>query len=299
MGGSSRSNQPRVQLMVNGRKEYLRSTGQLNFPQPLGFSAQKWEIPSGMIRDPLISFTAIQGVAPWLKQQPLVHKLAGEQAPNQVYFWGSSQTAFQIQAAVPVPSGTTWFERILEQWVPKFNATLKEYAVGKLSPLPDRAEIVWRGLPLLVPYLDKVRDGNREFLHAGIFPVDPPTNAPPPQLFHQLTSQTNLVYYDWEITQARLAQLRSLHQLAGVFLDFSAISTNSGAFKWLDAIEPRLGNTVTEVTLISPRELHFQRTSHMGLNGLELLGVAAWIEGTNFPKLNLQTGFRPVARSTK
>ena len=80
----------------------------------------------------------------------------------------------------------------------------------------------------------------------------------------------------------RLDELRPLAQLAGVFLTIPAISTNSVAYKWLDAIEPRLGNTVTEASFVSPRELDVQRTAPVGLNGLELLTLAHWVDGTNF-----------------
>src|SRR4029079_16878786 len=100
-----------------------------------------------------------------------------------------------------------------EKWMSQFNRTLAEYAVGNLMRLTDRVEVVWRGVALLVPDVDPIREHGRAYLHGGIFPVDPPTNAAPPQLFQQLTSQTNLLYYDWELTQARLNQLRPMLQL--------------------------------------------------------------------------------------
>ena len=48
--------------------------------------------------------------------------------------------------------------------------------------------------------------------------------------------------------------------------------------------------------MLSAKELQVVRTSHLGLNGLEVLGLAGWLEATNFPKLNLKLGFRPVVR---
>ena len=251
------------------------------------------------IQDPLISFTAIQGIAPWLKRQPVVQNLGLETIPDQLYLWGLSQTAFQIQAAMPFPNASNAFERVVQKGMPKWNQTLAEYAVGNIFRLPDRPELVWRGLPILVPYLNPVQDEGHGFLHAGIFPVKPPTNAPPQQLFEQLTSRTNLLYYDWEITQSQLNQLRPLLQLSAVFLTISPMSTNSAAFRWLDAVEPRLGNAVTEVSVVSPKELSVLRTSHLGLNGLELLTLANWLEGTNFPKLNLDIHYRPIIKSKR
>lgn len=297
LGRPPRGELPRLRLSVAGRREYLRSEGQLTFAKPLPIALEKWTIPVETIRDPLISFTALQGFREWSKRQPLLRELKLEEAPNQLFLWGLSQTAFQIQAAVPLSDAGRVFNHIAEKWLPQFNATLAEHAVGHVIRLTDRPELVWRDLPLLVPYLNTVREGGQQFLHTGIFPVDPPTNAPPPQLFEQLTSRPGLLFYDWEITEARLAQLRPLLQLGAIFLTVSPMSTNSTAFKWLDAVEPRLGNTVTEVVLNSPRELSFVRTSHLGLNGFELLSVAKWLEKTNFPHLDLGLSFRPVIRT--
>jgi hypothetical protein len=150
-----------------------------------------------------------------------------------------------------------------------------------------------------VPYLGTVRDSEQTFLHAGIFPVEPSTNAAPPQLFKALTSQSDLLYYDWELTQARLTHLRPMLQIAAMFLTIPPMSTNSTAAKWLDAVEPRLGNSVTEVSMVAPQELQFLRTSHLGLTGLELLTLANWLEATNFPKINFKVGFQPVVRSSR
>lgn len=299
LAGTEKKSLPRITFMVVGRRDNLRSEGRLTFNEPLSGQVERWAIPMETIRDPLISFTAMQGFREWLRRQPLIQQLGLQDLPNQFFTWGLSQTAFQIQAAVPMADAPRAFERIAEKWVPKFNSTLTNYAVGNIIRLTDRPELVWKNLPLLVPYLNTVKEGNRAYLHAGIFPVEPPKTAAPSELFHQLTSETNLVYYDWEITEARLVQLRPLLQLGAVFLTVSPMSTNSTAFKWLDAVEPRLGNAVTEISKVSDREFEFRRTSHAGLNGLELLTLSKWLETTNFPQLNLGINFRPVIRAQK
>jgi hypothetical protein len=158
---------------------------------------------------------------------------------------------------------------------------------------------MWRGLPLLVPYLKPARDGGKSYLHGGVFPVDPSTNAAPQQLFQELTSQPDVLYYEWELTQPKLTQWRPMLQVAAMFLTISPLSTNSSAAKWLDAVETRLGNTVTAVTRTSDREAQVVRLSPIGLNSLELVSLANWLEGTNFPRLNLDIGFQPVVRSSR
>jgi hypothetical protein len=249
------------------------------------------------VRDPLISFTAVQGLTPWLKKQPVVQQLGLDKVPNQLFLWQIGQMPFQLQAAIPVTDPTNAFQRVAGHWMPQSNRVLEEYAAGEIRSLTNRAELLWRGLPILAPYLRPVREGSRGFLHAGLFPVNLPTNPPPKQLLDELHSATNLLYYDWEITQTRLTELRPLFQLASVFLTISPMSTNSAPSKWLDAIEPRLGNTVTEVNALSARELSIIRTSHSGFSGLELLALANWLESTNFPNLNLNLHFRPIIQS--
>jgi hypothetical protein len=295
--GLGKRDLPRVDLTLAGHRDYLRTQARLTFAEGVVPRVEKWDIPMQTLRDPLISFTAIQGFAPWLKKQPTIQELGLEKVPNQLYLWELSQSSFQLQAAVPVNDPTNVFQRLLQTWAPKFNRTLAEYTAGEVRPLTNRVELMWFGLPILYPYLNPVQEGNQGYLHAGIFPVNPPPTPPPPQLFQQLTTRTNLLYYDWEITQARLNQLRPLVQLSAVFLNFPPMSTNSNASKWLDAIEPRLGNSATEVSAASGRELNLVRTSHLGFNGLELLTLARWIDATNFPQPDLKIGFRPPVRS--
>jgi hypothetical protein len=283
---------PQISFDVSGRGEYLRSQARLNFREPLAPKIERWQIPLETIRDPVISFTAIQGLASWLQRQPFFKELGLQTVPNQLYLWALSQTPFQFQAAVPVADAQAAVSRIQKQFVPQLNRILAENAVGEIQPLTNRAGLFWRGLPIIVPYLNATRDGKQDFLHAGVFPVDPPATPPPPQLIEQLTGAKDLRYFEWEITQERLIQLRPLLQLASVFLTISPMSTNSAAHKWIDAVEPRLGNTVTEVREISPRELHLVRSSHAGLNGIELLTLASWLEGTNFPNAKFDVGFR-------
>ena len=55
------------------------------------------------------------------------------------------------------------------------------------------------------------------------------------------------------------------------------------AVRWLTSIQKGLGETVTEITVASPRELKLTRKAPMGLNAVELTYLATWLESTNFP----------------
>lgn len=296
--GHSGEKLPQIDLTVAGRRDNLRTEAALRFRDAVVPRFERWEVPINTIRDPLISFTAIQGLSSWFQRQPWFADLGLEKAPNQAFLWELSQTAFQVQAAVPVPDADAAFERLSKEGMPKLNRVLADRAVGQVMRLQERTELVWRGLPLLVPYLKPARDGGKSYLHGGLFPVDPSTNAAPEQLFQELTGQPDLLYYEWELTQPKLTQWRPMLQVAAMFLTVSPLSTNSSAAKWLDAVESRLGNTVTAVTRTSDREVQAVRLSPIGLNSLELVSLANWLEGTNFPRLNLQIGFQPVVRSS-
>jgi hypothetical protein len=76
--------------------------------------------------------------------------------------------------------------------------------------------------------------------------------------------------------------------------------------KWLAAVGPLLGNTVTEVTFKSPNELNIVRKSHLGLNSLELILFSHWLARPDFPSASplaivstTEPSPRPAAKSAK
>jgi hypothetical protein len=70
-----------------------------------------------------------------------------------------------------------------------------------------------------------------------------------------------------------------------------------GGRKWLESVASHLGNTITEITVASPRELQLRRTSHLGLTGMELLILAEWLDSGSFPWCNYELpATRPASR---
>jgi hypothetical protein len=96
------------------------------------------------------------------------------------------------------------------------------------------------------------------------------------------------VYYDWEITQARLSSWRIMAQLFAMIANKPQFTTNTAGLPWLVAVEPKLGNTITEITAASPAEWSLVRRSHIGFTGVELVALARWLESTGFPKLSFE-----------
>lgn len=282
-----------VKLGVSGRGNNLRTEGKFVFPTSRDWKLERWNVPTNTISDPqssLISFTAVQGLGPWLARQPFIQDMKLTAPPNQLYLWGQAYTPYQIQAAAPVGNPTNFISQFAKRVVPRLNTNLYEHAVGQIQMGTDR--LVWIGLPIIYPFLDLAADSG--FVHTGILPVPKDTNPPPSELIRQLTGRTNLLYYDWEITQARIAQLRELSYLLSIFVTLPPMATNSAASKWLDAIEPKLGNTVTEISAVSPKEWTLVRTSPLGLNGIELLTFAHWLNSAHFPRSDFDIRFRPA-----
>ncbi len=288
---------PRFDIMILGKGEGLRTEAHFHLTEPMRSELEPWRLPTNTIRDPLISFTALRGIGGWLDKQEWFRSMGLDAAPQQAVAWGQADTPFQIQVAVPVSDATNAFERLASTWVPQVNSNLLNSPIDVVSVHTNLLQMSGQML-FLRPFIRRAPEPSGEFLNGGIFPVAPTTNAPPPALFEQL-NRTNLVYYDWEITEHRLKQLRETLELLGILLTLPPMDEKSLAHRWVQAASPKLGNTITEITATSATELSLVRRSHIGLNGLELLTLANWIEGTNFPIADLSVGFRPAPPSRK
>jgi hypothetical protein len=283
---------------LRGSKTTLKTELTLEFTEPLGLSLEPWKVPVGIIRDSrnsLMSFTAVQGIRSWVSRNPFLKGLEINPAPNQFFTWGQTFAPFQIQAALPVANGVAQIESLETRRVPEWNKVLAHNSVGKLEQLPNEPGILWTALPILTPYLRAVKEPGQDYLLSGIFPVPPSTNPPPAELISQLTNRDNILYYDWEITQFRLAQIRSLIPLLSIVTTLPPLDNSAPANLWMEAIQSKLGNTVTELSLTSPATISMLRTSHIGLNGLELVALAYWLESPEFPRISWNPGFRPVS----
>jgi hypothetical protein len=292
-------NLPHAEFNLVGRGDSLRTEALLRFPTPRRLKFEPWEFPTNTIREPLISFTALQGFSDWLSEQPLIKSIEFNTVPNQICLWGEGRIPLQAYVAAPMPGVTNFLERITTNLVPQWNTNfLAPNRIGEIRAMTNHQEMVWLRLPIMVPFLRPAFDTNREFLFAGIFPLPPGTNPPPPsELFKQL-NRTNLVYYDWEITQHRMVQVRLIAQLASLVLNKPTVGTNAPPMAWLDAIESRLGESVTEITASSAQDFKLVRKSFVGLNGIELYALARWVASTNFPAFDWARVFQIEPRAT-
>jgi len=277
---------PELQLTAAGNGANLKTQGKLKFSEPLGLQLEKWHIPTNTIRDPLTSFTAAQGMKGWLGKRAWTHQLDLNPPPNQFFGWAMSTSPFETYFGFPVQNATGTLQRATPQLAGFVHSNFSWLTVGQLAVQTNTGQVFWQGLPIAIPFLWPASGQNNNFIEAGILPVDAPKRKPaPPELFAQVTGRTNLVYYDWEITEQRLFTYRQLFSYYSMMHGYRQAETNDVIDAWQmdDKVLKHLGNTVTELSVTSPRELTLLRSSTAGLTGFEFALLIRWLDNAAFP----------------
>jgi hypothetical protein len=106
----------------------------------------------------------------------------------------------------------------------------------------------------------------------------------PPELLREVTSRTNLVCYDWELTGPQLEAWFYTGQAFRLLSFRDQLPPACASVKWFQAVPPKLGNCATAVTRTAPDELSFMRRSSIGFSSVELHLLADWLESPQFPR---------------
>jgi hypothetical protein len=284
---SSWENLPVAHFSLSNRADFVRTYAVLDFPKPHGWKAEPWQIPTNVIRDPLMDFTAVRGVAPLLEDFKTVRDLGYKPVPNQIIGWGNRLFPFQLSYAAPSRDVTRQLKTTkprLEEWLmgkgkPNFS--------GQLEWDTNVQEIVWKGLPIAVPHLGLLRDANRDFVGLGFFPPLITSNKAPAELFGAFTGRDDLVAFDFEITEYRIPHWRQFYQLMEIATWRVLTLTNMPAETWFTDVSSKLGEAVTELQSTSPTQMKLVRKSHIGLTAFEMITLSRWIESTNFPAFGI------------
>lgn len=274
---------PAIHLRLTGSGENLRTKVDFICRNRIEWSAQPWLVPTNIIRDPIISFTAVQGVAPFLKKLQDALRIRVDSTSDQLFVWARSQIPYQTFAALASPDPRSLLDQLAPQIMAGFNANVARYGLGPVAMTTNENALVWQSVPFVAPFAEPARDGSNGFLLVGLFPNIPPTNPPPPELWLQFLGRTNLVYYDWEITQERLVQWRTLGDLFQILFKKPRLKDASASVVWLNSISASLGNSASEIALTSSNRLTLSRTSPVGLTAFELVALANWLESPGFP----------------
>lgn len=279
----------------------VRSEGSLVFPEALGLKTEAWRIPTNTIHDPLISFTAAKGIAPWLEKQAFYQAVRLKETPNQAFAWAMAGPFSLSHLAVPAPDSTNQMRELFPRLDQLSREELKKRGLGSITNVAKSTMSQWiDAIPIAArPYLRTSEEPTDDFLMMGLLPVGHGqfTNPPPAALVGHVAKKENLIYYDWEITQARLSQLKLVFQFASWLSSRPKLAADSSADKWVNAIGASLGNTATEITLASPRELKLVRRSHLGLSAFEIMSLAYWAGRDEFPLDKMRLPFLPLRES--
>ena len=259
---------PKFSLRSEPKGDGLQSELILEYPTDLGIKIEKWNVPDKIINEPLVGFTAIQGVQKKLESLEKFKALGAEKTPNQIFFWSQGISPFSVALAGEVKNPgqvVTNASRVVEKM---------KFPVGDVQLATNRTALLWTGLPVVVPYVQPAAEPHSSFVTVGLFPVVGQSDKPAPAELLQQLNKKDLVYYDWEITGERLRQFIPIWQVAHlVGQQFRPVNTTASG-KFLQALKQNVGNTVTAGTLENANRIKFVRQSHLGFTALELVALA-------------------------
>jgi len=273
--------------------EHLITRAELTFPKPLSMHLAPWNLPTNLVSQPLLSFTAIRGMASWLSSfgawndlqiaRTFLQPLGGP--PNEAYFWGQQGMPYLSYCAMPMTNASEFVAQAATRLFASGNDWLRTHGgVGGFLRPTNSDGVVWKGHPFLTPYLKSTGTGEGSYVLCGLVPPMAAGKPIPAELVHAVLADANLVYYDWELTGPRLDEWTYMAQMFRRMLGKSHMAPDSAGTKWLQAIEPKLGNCGTAINQTGPDQLLFLRGSGVGFTGVELALLADWLESPQFPR---------------
>jgi len=291
---------PHVDLQTRIEGDGVKTTGTIVLAKPLESELTEWRIPTNTVHDPLISFTAVNGTASWLDKLTLIQKLELNETPNQLFSWAMSGPFYLSYIALPAPGATNQIKALAAKFDALSRDELTKRGMGAITNIAGAASAHWiNAFPIVRPFIGTSEEPDDSFLQLGLLPVKQGsfTNPPPAGLLELVQSRKNLIYYDWEITQARLGQLPTIFQLSTLLSKSPKLYGQTTTDRWVAAVGKLLGNTATEIIKKTPRELEVVRKSHLGLSAFEILMFAYWAQGDEFPLDQAHLPFLPLRDS--
>ncbi len=283
---------PSVHLTLEGEGQNVRTRGELTFPKPSSLGLPPWNIPTNWIYDPLVNFTAVRGVKSWIESLGLWQNLSAGEAPDQFVFWTLDGVPFRTYMAAPWMESSNRFYTMSHRAMEDLNRSItNEWC--EATAMTNANGIIWTCNPFLQAFLRHDSEPTGEFVSGGFFPPAKSNRAIPPELLSQFISKTNLLYYDWEITESRVFGWFQLAAFLRLVSEKAQLDSEAVAVKWLVGISTNLGNAATTMEWVDPTRVSLSRTSSVGLTGLELQLLVNWLESPSFPR-SLHTFSAPL-----
>lgn len=296
-----------MHIALGTQKGGFHMLARVDYPEAIDWQPQPMSFPTNQVHEPLASFVTGQNVEPFLKSNETLSRLPTNPFRDQFYFWSMSELAFQNYVAWPANDPSNVMQTLSAQALDEFNPILQNLNNTELVWHPKTASLVWQKMTLITPTLMPLPPAKGHFLLGGIFPPSRGKGPAPEALWAQIQGQTNLIYYDWELTGTRLHELITLSQVlpilkvlgvgpGGETNEWSpAPAANTGAKKietrrvdprlgmeelWMSGLTGYLGNTVTEALKTGPKEVTIVRNSPFVFDSLELLLLCHWLTDT-------------------
>ncbi len=247
-----------------------------------------WEIPD-VIRFPFVKFTAARETEPWLRQLPWMRDLPGGAVPSQFFLWSQPSNSpfspFQTYASARVERPTEFLRAAYQHLDAALHPTNRSIGLKlDFESNTNDAGFVIKGFPYVTPRFYPQKEDQRDFVTMGMFVPRVITNRIPPQVIEAI-SQTNLVYYDWEVTSQTAVQWNALSQVYE--MGANHMPKTSPGSTWLTTSATNAPACLTEGTITGPHEVTFRRNSAIGLTSAEMSVLAAWLDWSGLKGRNL------------
>jgi hypothetical protein len=135
----------------------------------------------------------------------------------------------------------------------------------------------------MTPFLRYEQAASRPFIFGGFFPSGAAPNSPSPGIPDEISSSTNLVYYDWEMAGDRVECWLYISQFCRFVMGLPQLPSDTAGVPWLQKLMHIQGNTLTLVRSETPTRISFDRRAAFGLTAIELLVFTDWLESPQFP----------------
>jgi hypothetical protein len=275
---------PRFTLSVSGDGAYVRTRGELNLRQPVRLDAEPWNMPTNLIHGQVSTFTTVRGIRGLLQTFPVWNDKRLGEPPDQIFFWGTRGLPAEFYVAAPLADASNRVDQASDYVLGGQLGWLPTTDLAGFARSPDFYGFSWKGLPFLCPFVKAFDTGHGNVLFGGSVLVTGDDSPPPVDLIEKLYEQTNLVYFDRELTSEQIGQWIYVGQFLRYVSGHAQLPVNSLAIAWLKALAARAGSSVTDVTQTGPAQLSFARASVLGFTAVELNWLADWLESPEFPK---------------
>ena len=253
-------------------------SGTLSKPGLAELSLRDWQYPTNLIYDPLVSWTAIRGVAPQvLSLLGLEGYLQGQEI-GQMYLWAQAESPFQSYAVVHVKDSASVLKAANAELSRHYSTNAEP---GKLDGLvmydAEKQILALSSAPFVVPMLSGTENQKPGFLGFSMVPRQRSVQPVPKELLQQL-QQPGLVVYDWEITSENFVHWWINLQNRDLSLGLNPAPGDGLANLWLTDTLAKVDNTVTQVRQSGPGVFTWTRKAPVGLSAMEWVVLGRWLD---------------------